>query len=315
MIEARKLTFQEAWESSTIFFVDEELENEIDEKVSKLLRLSQSPYLSNVTERTLDDIVEFLQENRDNLDVILRDIGLSDEKFMRIISLLRKIGRIPGGFDSEWNLSKIKGQLISDASFRTIVAQLLFDGVRDAELSVYIPRFYLSKLNYREIGTIPQALRELRYKEAAIGTYGARKGHKVEAVIQQKLEEIRTSYGIGYAKGRTRFVDVDVDFAIPTLEDPWVIIMSSFQETTSSGQTTKARDMLNAFTRITHSNSRNREERVFVNFVDGGGWLARKRDMERLVEECHYFINLQNLEMIEPIILGHVPASYRRKQP
>jgi hypothetical protein len=116
-MQARKLTFQEAWDSSTIFFVDEELEDEINEKVSELLHLSQSPYISVTKERTLEDIVAFLQEDPDALDVILRDIGLSDEKFMRIISLLRKIGRISGGFDSEWSIAKIKRQLADESLF------------------------------------------------------------------------------------------------------------------------------------------------------------------------------------------------------
>ena len=115
---------------------------------------------------------------------------------------------------------------------------------------------------------------------------------------------------VGYEQGRSRFINVDIDIAIPSLEDPWVIIMSSFQETTSSGQTTKTRDMLAAYTRINESNSRFGENRAFINFVDGGGWLARRRDLMRLVDQCHYFINLQNLDMFEAIVLRHVPKSY-----
>ena len=49
---------------------------------------------------------------------------------------------------------------------------------------------------------------------------------------------------------------------------------------------------------------------MFVNFVDGGGWLARKRDFERLVDQCHYFVNLQHLDMLESIVRKHVPARY-----
>jgi hypothetical protein len=312
-MQPRKLTFQEAWDSSTIFFVDDELEDEIDEKVSKLLHLSRSSHITAVKEKTLEDIIAFLQEDTDGLDVILRDIGLSNEKFMRIISLLRKIGRVPGEFDSEWGIAKIKRELANDAYFLKQVAQLLFDGLHDQELARYIPRFYLDKLNYREIGIIPAALREVRYKEATIGPYGAKKGYKVEAKIQQQLEKIRDEYGIGYEQGRSRFINVDIDFAIPTLQDPWVIVMSSFQETTSSGQTTKARDMLAAYTLVTSSNSRYGENRAFINLVDGGGWLARKRDLERLVAQCHYFINLQNLEMLTDIVLAHVPSSYKTR--
>lgn len=309
-MEAQKLSFQEAWNSSTIFFVDNELEDEIDKKVSRLLSLSQSSYISGNKERTVEDIVSFLNEDPDSLDVILRDTGLSDEKFMRIISLFRKIGRISGEFDSEWSIAKIKRRLTDEPAFLDLVARLLLDGKRDKELSEYVPRYYLDKLNYREIGTIPQALREVRYKESTIGTYGALKGHRVEARVKEILEDNRDRYGVGYEKGRSRIINVDIDFAIPTLQDPWIIIMSSFQETTSSGQTTKARDMLAAYTRISESNSRFGEDRVFVNFVDGGGWLARKRDMERLVNQCHYFINLQYLDMIEAIVLKHVPKSY-----
>lgn len=303
----RKLTFQEAWDSSTIFFVDDELEDEIDEKVARLLHLSQNTHLTEDKARTIEDIVAFLQENPENLDVILRDIGLSDEKFMRIVSLLRKIGRISGGFDREWGITKIKRHMNTDPFLCTSISNLLFDGKRDQELTEHIPGFYLDKLNYREIGAIPQALREVRYKESTIGTYGGRKGHKVEAAIQEKLRKIQTDYGIDFEKGRSRFLNVDLDFAIPNLQDPWVVIMSSFQETTSSGQTTKARDMLAAYNQINATNSRYGENRAFVNFVDGGGWLARKCDLERLVDQCHYFINLQNLGMIEDVVIKHVP--------
>lgn len=306
-MQARKLSFQEAWDSSTIFFVNEALENEIDARVSGLLQLAQSEHLTAAEERTLNDIIAFLTENPNGLDVILRDIGLSDEKFMRIVSLLRKIGRIPGEFESEWSVAKIKRTLSSDSLFLQQIANLLLDGRRDPELTGHIPRFYLDKLNYRELGAIPQTLREMRYKEAAIGTYGGRKGYFVEAQIKARLEQIKAKHGIGFEQGNSRFVNVNIDFAIPSLQDPWVIIMSSFQETTSSGQTSKARDMFSAYTQLNNSNSRHNENRVFVNFVDGGGWLARKRDMARLVAQCHYFINLQNLDMLEAIVLAHVP--------
>jgi hypothetical protein len=312
-MSAQKLTFQEAWDSSTIFFADEELENEIDEKVAGLLRLSQSSHISGVRERTVEDIVAFLEENPDGLDVILRDIGLSDEKFMRIISLLRKIGRIPGEFDSEWGIAKIKRRLASEPSFIQLIASLVFDGKRDQELSAYIPRYYLNELNYREIGTIPQALREVRYKESTIGTYGARKGHKVEAKIKERLEEIKTKYGVGYESGASRILKTYVDFAIPSLQDAWIVIISSFQEVNHPFLELQFEKQINAYFLISELNASFRENRVFINFVDGGGWLARKRDLERLVAQCHYFINLQNLEMLEAIVLAHVPKNYFSK--
>ncbi len=310
MTEARKISFQEAWDSSSVFFVDDDLEQEIDDKVEVLLEIAKNHRVSETAQITVSGIADFLGENKNALDVLLKDVGLSQEKFMRIVSLLRKLGRIPGGFNSEWGIGKIRNNIIDTPDFAKQIAALLVDGKRDEELVRYIPRYYLDLLNYREIKGSSQAARRVRYKQSLVGTYGGRKGHQVEARIQKTLDKIETKYGIGYGKGRSRMIETDLDFAVPNTDNPWVVIMSSFQETTSSGQTTKAKDMRSAYEHICHQNSRYGENRVFVNFVDGGGWLARKRDLERLVEHCHYFINFEHLDMLEAIILKHVPKEY-----
>lgn len=308
-MEARKLTFQEVWDSSQIFFVDADLEAEIDQKVTRLLELANDQRVAVTASIEVPDIAAFLASDRDTLDVVLRDIELSDEKFMRIVSLLRKIGRIQGGFDREWSIDRIKSTIQNNPEFRLLIAHLLVDGNHDAELARYIPQYYLETLNYREIRGGSTEARKVRYKRSLIGTYGGRKGYKVEDCIRQQLQAIQDKHGISFAQGRSRLIETDIDFAIPSVEDPWVIIMSSFQETTSSGQTTKARDMLAAYERIGRNNNRYNETRAFVNFVDGGGWLARKRDLERLVENCHYFVNLAHLPMLEAIVLKHVPRT------
>ncbi|HLB48384.1 MAG TPA: DpnII family type II restriction endonuclease [Anaerolineales bacterium] len=309
MIQARKLSFQEAWESSVVFLVDEALEKEISAEVESLLKAAKDPRVSETAVITIENIAGFLAHEENGLEVVLKDIELSEEKFMRVISLLRKLGRIRGGFDSEWGISKIKNK-IEDDEFARLVARLLVDGKRDRELQEYIPQYYLDTLNYREIKGSPETARRIRYKRLLIGTYGARKGHVVENRIRQKLETIKAAYGVGYEKGRSTFIDTDIDFAVPSLDDPWVIIMSTFQETTSSGQTTKAKDMFSAYERISRHNSRYKENRAFVNFVDGGGWLARKSDLERLVENCHYFANLRHIDILEDVVLKHVPKKY-----
>lgn len=307
MIEAKKISFQEAWDSSIIFFVDEELEQEIESQVESLLITARD---QNSLDPSVQKVVNFLVQQKEALDVILKDLELSQEKFMRIVSLLRKLGRIPGGFDNEWGIKKIKRKIQSGANFASSIAELLLDGKRDEELHNYIPRYYLDTLNYREAQAGSEASLRKLYKRQLIGTYGARKGHKVEDRIRQKLIKIEAAHGVGYAKGRSRMIETDIDFAIPHLNDPWVILMSSFQETTSSGQSTKARDMLSAYERVLRNNSRYGEKRVFINFVDGGGWLARKRDFQRLVQQCDYFINFHNLDMLESVVIKHVPHKY-----
>ncbi len=315
MIASRKISFQEAWDSSVIFLVDEDLEQEIENEVEALLETARDHRVSEIATINVNDVADFLIQKEAALEVILKDIELSEEKFMRVISLLRRLGRIPGGFDSEWGIAVIKSRIAYEPGFAHTIAELLVDGKRDKELQRYIPRYYLDTLNYREIKAGSEAARRTRYKRLLIGTYGARKGRTVEDLIGRNLTKIEAAHGVGYQKGRSRIVETDIDFAVPDLADPWVIIMCSFQETTSSGQTTKARDMLSAYERVRRINSRYGENRAFVNFVDGGGWLARKRDLERLVENCHYFINLHYLDMLGAIVLKHVPQKYLRHNP
>jgi hypothetical protein len=310
----RKLSFEEAWNSITIFYVDNELEQEIDQEVDRLLRLAEQYGVTEKSMMSPDSLAALLREQEGALEFILREVELSEEKFLPIISLLRQIGRIPVPLDREWTMQQITRRIQADPDFASAVAHLLMDGVRDAELQAVIPRYYLEALNFREIAAGSVAARRVRYKRALIGTYSGRKGYRVEACIRGRLEGIRERYGVGFEQGRSRFVNVNVDFAVPSLDDPWVILMCSFQETTSSGQSTKARDMETAYDDIRRSNSRNRENRVFVNFADGGGWLARRRDFQRLVENCHYFINLRHLDLLEPIVLTHVPRKYFQKQ-
>lgn len=49
MTKAHKISFQEAWDSSTVFFVDEELEREIDTKVETLLETARNHRVSEIT--------------------------------------------------------------------------------------------------------------------------------------------------------------------------------------------------------------------------------------------------------------------------
>lgn len=93
------------------------------------------------------------------------------------------------------------------------------------------------------------------------------------------------------------------------------VIPENYVIVTSSDQWEKADRMLSAYEQVCRHNDRHGENRTFVNFVDGGGWLARKRDLERLVEHCHYFINLQHLDMLESIVLQHVPEKYLTRKP
>ncbi len=303
-LEPRKLSFQEAWESTTEFFVDDNIEKEVDNKFEEIC-LGTGGF-SRLKILDIEGFAKFLKDEKSALDMVLADIGLSQERFKRIVTLLRRKGKITGGFDREWDIKQIRRSLSVDDVFARIISEVLFNGKEDPFFQNHLPRYYREKLNWKAISD-PEK-RGAKVKESIYRKeYANIKGRKIEEIIGRKLETIKRKHGINYGRGRSRVVDVNIDWAIPGINDPWVIVMASYMETTSSGQTTKARDMYNAYERIRKSNSRNRENRAFVNFVDGVGWLARRTDFERLVNECHYFLNLKTLDMLEGVVLKHVP--------
>jgi len=301
----RKLTFDEVIETSVVFYNEEDVEKRFDnfikEKAKDIMAYGRTKGRVNTRE-----VIRFLREQPNGLKRILTILHLSEEKFKRIITLLRKL---EDEFDKEWALTKVERKIKSDDEFAGKIAQLFIDGKNDRRMVEYLPRFYRERLNLK---TLSEYAHEeeliIKLKEKYSGTYFNWKGDAVEHLIRRKLESI----GVSYASGSASIVDVTVDWAIPTLEDSYVIIMSSYQETTSSSQTVKARDMLKCYEAINHRNIQRGENRAFINFVDGGGWLARQRDLRRLLDGCHYFLNINNLNMLEGIIQKHVPKFSRQ---
>lgn len=52
----------------------------------------------------------------------------------------------------------------------------------------------------------------------------------------------------------------------------------------------------------------------FLNNYDLlSGLKDTERDLQRLVANCHYFVNFQYLDMLESIVQKHVPRRYFRE--
>ncbi len=311
--QLRKLTFQEAIETSLPFYNDERLEKRFDSFINeRITEIVEHRKTATIKKVTIDNLISFLRDEPNGLLRVLGKLYLSEEKFKRIITLLRKL---EGSFDREWSIKRINKELRVDGSFAQKIAKIFVNGKENTLLKKHLPRFYRERL---KLTSLAEHLEEdelrIKLKDKYMGTYSNWKGDLVEGLIKNELEKIGKKYGVGHAAGITSVVDVTVDWAIPNLNNPYVLIMSSYQETTSSGQSTKARDMLACYQKISHRNIQHQENRAFVNFVDGGGWLARQKDLRRLVDGCHYFLNIKTLSMLEAIVLTHVPAKYFTKQ-
>jgi hypothetical protein len=148
------------------------------------------------------------------------------------------------------------------------------------------------------------------------GEYIDQKGEFVERKIKNFLDVLQSKYGILHAHGQVTFLGKEADHAIPMLEDPYVIIMVSYMETTSSSQTIRANEQQTIYQKIVGENVRYAPlQRVFVNIVDGAGWLARRSDLRKMHAGCDYCLNMKAFEQLEAIICRYVPSKFFKTPP
>jgi len=148
------------------------------------------------------------------------------------------------------------------------------------------------------------------------GEYSDKKGDAIEAILRDRLNNLEEKYGIAHAKGQVKLFGKEVDHIIPSdREDASVYVMTSYMETTSSSQTARANEQSEMYGILQRENRRYNTERLFVNFVDGAGWLARRSDLKKLHSGCDYIINLKTLDQLEAIVAKHVPDRYFTKTP
>lgn len=262
----------------------------------------------------VENLTRFLQADSDFLGVVLSLANLSQEKFLRILSAERFA---KGDFGREWGRNAVYNRLKHEEGFAERIAHLFLDGHNSPLLVQQVAAFYLNQL------ALPENWSEIIQDEAVIqnvirsklsGEYSDKKGDAIETLIREKLDDIEQKYGVSHSKGQIHFLGKEVDHAIPSTEDTWVMIMSSYMETTSSSQTARANEQREMYLRILNENMRFNTKRVFVNFVDGAGWLTRRSDLRKLHASCDYILNLKTLDTLETIICRYVPEKYFKNQ-
>lgn len=258
------------------------------------------------------NLTRFLKEDPNFLGVLLALTNLSQEKFLRILTAERFA---TGDYGTEWNANRVYKMMHQDERFAERIARLFLDGRNSDILVRQVADFYLAQLalpeNWVSVVRDRSVVENVIRKKLA-GEYTDKKGEAIEALIREKLEQVRVKYGIGHEHGQIRFLGKEVDHAIPTCEAPIVLIMTSYMETTSSNQTARANEQQAMYQKIIGENVRYGVKRVFVNMVDGAGWLARRPDLRKLHAGCDYCLNLRMLDQIEPIICNFVPVEHFR---
>lgn len=248
--------------------------------------------------------------------VLLSCMGISREKMKNIVIPFHP------NFNSLGNKPSIT-KVLKNVSTKKALVELLMNGKNDIELSnilngdtVTLRRFNLSRLSnlfnlFNSLDVLKRSLED---------TYSSRmqnkKGYSTESnVLASVVQKLGLTYEAGEVPclapyfsrtstdGDTVSRNPRIDLVIPNMKNPKVLIESTYNLTTASGQTKKVDANDSLYRAIKSYSQANKMEVIFINFVDGGGWKTRGlADVSRLVSSCDYAINYKNLDLLEEVL-------------
>ncbi|MFO7890221.1 MAG: hypothetical protein R6V04_07760 [bacterium] len=267
---------------------------------------------------------KFLKNKKElGLKALLAITGFSNESLKRLITVIRIIdnkkveeftyknkwinqtGKIILGNNeiSEWSTSKIENLVRNNEYFRKALVNIFYDGSSLDYFQKSLPpfefqKFSLEKLNF-DINAIIDTL--ARYKEK--GSRAAKCKNNPETLIETILNKNNISFlkgDLGELIKNAPDKKRTMDFIIPDIQNPKIIIESSYLVTTSSGQGDKSKTEISIDTLI----KSHYPETKFIGFVDGIGWYVRKKDLKRMVGayEDVFTFHKNELERFEEFI-------------
>lgn len=308
-----KPSFDEFIQTCTPLLKIPELEAQMRDRVRSIVK-----ELLNFQPNTdpAKNLKQFIQKDKSFLGVLLALTNLSQEKFLRLLTAQRFAAK---DFGPEWGADQIFRKIRRDDKFAETIARLFLEGRSSKLLADQIADFYLDQLslpaNWSDVIRDENVIGNVVRKKLT-GEYTDQKGEYVERRIRDLLDELQARYGVTHVHGQVALVGKEIDHAIPSLDDVYVMVMVSYMETTSSGQTARANEQQAMYQKIVGENVRYaRNERVFVNVVDGAGWLARRSDLRKMYAGCHYCLNMKTLDQLEAIICKYIPVKFFKRSP
>lgn len=301
---ATKLTYDELFNSTTMFYINEQYEAKIEEEVkSKTADIS-------VGLRTIKDkesLKKYIIDHKDSLDNLTSVAEISVERFKRMVSMIRKDRGFV--FSTEWSLGKIRTAMMESPAMMESILNLIWDGKNDQKMKSCIPAFYLENMVMDE--TTLKKLQDEKLvrqlvKRGLEGRYSNGVGDAILADIEKEIQRVCAKHGLDYQKNvRVPILDRAVSFVLENPKEPKIIIDVSYSVTTSSSQGSKKEAARKTVDVLNREKTEGRNI-VFVNFLDGAGWIGRQADMREIHRCSDYVLNFQNLGLLEDIVDTHI---------
>lgn len=296
MNKPEKIMFSDFVDSMTSFYIDESFEDKMEHEQKIRQRETRKIYKRIEAISTYEGLKSYIAEEKDSLHNLTSLLGLSEENFKRVVSMIRR--NHGQKFVSEWSINETRTKMLSDEFYMKEICGLLL-GERD--YSNDIPRFVLDQLlidtKKLKVFSSPKVLPEM-IKNSFKGTYSTQVGREVENLVEEMLQK---HIGNRYVC-RKKIFDRNIDFVIPNLQKPQILIEVSYMVTTGSGQSTKRETMINVAKEVINRNMHDNDKMIFINIIDGAGWIARQKDLERIYSASDYVLNLNTLSNLGDIL-------------
>lgn len=291
------ITYEELIKTITMFWIDNALEESINSEVEKFVTEIETKLTKIDTKEGLRD---YIRSDKAALGNILGLMEVSEEKFKRIISMMRRERKYV--FSTEWSLDKTRSVLIDQESFMDDICELLMNGANSDRFKRKIPDFYrkgfiinrsiIDRLSDRtELARLAKKQLDVKYNNS------------VATAVARRIEEaVRFTCDL---EGLTLVKNKEVDMfrkpyciVIPNVQKPRVLIDYSYNITTSSTQSRYAEKVKKTREIITNSN----KKIIMVNVLEGAGWVGRQSDLRQIYEYSDYTLNMANIGLMDQII-------------
>ena len=279
-----------------------------DTEVEKDVREIKSELLGITTEEGLKS---YIRSNPKSLDRITSIMNISEEKFKRIITMLRvEKGYMPTG---EWTLTGLRNQMIASVEWMDEVCNLLQSGARLEAYQKLIPGFYLTNfvIDANTMGRIANDddIRRL-VRQGYEGRYNNKIGDSFYNRVYQYVKRLCDVEGLTtISKEEIPMAGRVIPIAIPDIQHPRILIDVTYGITTSSAQTKYAEktEVLCNVLREKNYQKPDNKKIIYINVVDGAGWVARQSDLNKIHRSSDYLVNLNTLDTIKEVIEYYLP--------
>ncbi|MDD3186354.1 MAG: DpnII family type II restriction endonuclease [Anaerostipes sp.] len=303
-IKATKLSYDELFNSTTMFYMNPDYEAEIG-KVVEAKTADISVGLRTIKDK--ESLKQYIIDHKDALDNLTSIAEISVERFKRMVSMIRKDRGFV--FGTEWGLSKIRTAMMDSPAMMESILNLLWDGRNDEKMQSCIPAFYLENMAMDPVTLSmlqdENTVRRL-VKRGLEGKYSNGIGDAVLSDIEKELKRVCAKHGLEFQNNvRVPLLDRAVSFVLESPTNPRVIIDVSYSVTTSSSQGSK-KEAARKTVEVLNSEKASGRNIVYINFLDGAGWIGRQSDMKEIHRCSDYVLNFQNIGLLEDIIDTHI---------